>query len=478
MAERFDLIVIGAGPAGEKAAAQAAYFGRRVAVVERSQVPGGTPATTGGIPTKTMREAALYLTGFRRREVYGIGLDLPSEISLERIRERAEDVVRLTIDTVRENLDRHGVELVHGEARLEADRSVVVRGEKERVLRGDVVLIATGSRPFRPATVPFDDPDVHDSESILDLDRMPRRLVVVGGGPVGCEYASLYAALGLEVTLVDAAERLLPFMDAEISGLLAKAFAGMGIRLVLGQGVATIGRQEGRLAVTLADGEIVRPEKVLFAAGRAGNTEDLGLAEAGIEVDQRGRIVVDDHFETSAEGVYAAGDVIGPPALASVSMEQGRVAICHAFGIPFKESVDPLPPLSVSSIPEVGMVGMTEEAAAAAGIEYEVGRAWFAQNARARIAGTTDGLVKLVFRREDRTLLGAHVMGDTASELVHLPQAVLHTGGTIDRFIHTTFNVPTYAEAFKYAAYDGLQRLEGRPARATHPALEPVPGWR
>jgi NAD(P) transhydrogenase len=478
MEENFDLIVIGAGPAGEKAAAQAAYFGRRVAVVERSQVPGGTPATTGGIPTKTMREAALYLTGFRRREVYGIGLDLPSEISLERIRERAEDVVRLTIDTVRENLDRHGVELVHGEARLEADRSVVVRGEKERVLRGDVVLIATGSRPFRPATVPFDDPDVHDSESILDLDRMPRRLVVVGGGPVGCEYASLYAALGLEVTLVDAAERLLPFMDAEISGLLAKAFAGMGIRLVLGQGVATIGRQEGRLAVTLADGEIVRPEKVLFAAGRAGNTEDLGLAEAGIEVDQRGRIVVDDHFETSAEGVYAAGDVIGPPALASVSMEQGRVAICHAFGIPFKESVDPLPPLSVSSIPEVGMVGMTEEAAAAAGIEYEVGRAWFAQNARARIAGTTDGLVKLVFRREDRTLLGAHVMGDTASELVHLPQAVLHTGGTIDRFIHTTFNVPTYAEAFKYAAYDGLQRLEGRPARATHPALEPVPGWR
>jgi NAD(P) transhydrogenase len=478
MEERFDLIVIGAGPAGEKAAAQAAYFGRRVAVVERSQVPGGTPATTGGIPTKTMREAALYLTGFRRREVYGIGLDLPSEISLERIRERAEDVVRLTIDTVRENLDRHGVELVHGEARLEADRSVVVRGEKERVLRGEVVLIATGSRPFRPATVPFDDPDVHDSESILDLDRMPRRLVVVGGGPVGCEYASLYAALGHEVTLVDAAERLLPFMDAEISGLLAKAFAGMGIRLVLGQGVATIGRQEGRLAVTLADGEIVRPEKVLFAAGRAGNTEDLGLAEAGIEVDQRGRIVVDDHFETSAEGVYAAGDVIGPPALASVSMEQGRVAICHAFGIPFKESVDPLPPLSVSSIPEVGMVGMTEEAAAAEGIEYEVGRAWFAQNARARIAGTTDGLVKLVFRRDDRTLLGAHVMGDFASELVHVPQAVLHGGGTIDRFIDTTFNVPTYAEAFKYAAYDGLQRLGGRPARAMLRTLEPVPGWR
>jgi len=478
MEERFDLIVIGAGPAGEKGAAQAAYFGKHVAVVERSQVPGGTPATTGGIPTKTIREAALYLTGFRRREVYGIGLDLSPQISLERIRERAEDVVQLTIDTVRENLDRHGIELVRGEARLGADRFVVVEGEKERVLRGNVVLIATGSRPFRPATVPFDDPDVYDSESILELDRMPRRLVVVGGGPVGCEYASLYAALGVEVSLVDAGERLLPFMDAEISSLLAKVFGGMGIRLVLGQGVATIGRQEGELAVTLADGEIVRPEEVLFAAGRAGNTEDLGLADAGIEVDQRGRIVVDDHYRTSAEGVYAAGDVIGPPALASVSMEQGRVAVCHAFGIPFKESVDPLPPFGVYSIPEVAMVGMTEQAAAAAGIEHEVGRAWFVQNARARIAGTTDGLVKLVFRREDRTLLGAHVMGEIASELVHLPQAVLHGGGTIDRFIHTTFNVPTYAEAFKYAAYDGLQRLAGRPARAPHTALEPVPGWR
>ena len=471
MAERFDLVVIGAGPAGEKGAAQAAYFGKRVVVVERSRVPGGTPASTGGIPTKTIREAALYLTGFRRREVYGIGLDLPPEISVDRIRARAQEVVRVTIDTVRENLDRHGIELIRGEARLGADRSVLVRNEKEeRVLRGEVVLIATGSRPFRPATVPFDDPDVEDSESILELDRVPGRLVVVGGGPVGCEYASLYAALGVEVALVDAGERLLPFMDTEISDLLAKAFAAMGIRLVLGRGVATIGRQEGELAVTLADGEIVRPQKVLFAAGRAGSTEELGLPEAGVEVDERGRIVVDDQYRTSAEGIYAAGDVIGPPALASVSMEQGRVAICRAFRIPFKETVDPLPPFGVYSIPEVGMVGMTEEAAVAAGIEYEVGRGWFAKNARARIAGTTDGLVKLVFRRQDRKLLGVHVMGDVASELVHIGQAVMHAGGAIDRFIHTTFNVPTYAEAFKYAAYDGLQRLGGRPRSPDAPS--------
>jgi NAD(P) transhydrogenase len=470
MEERFDLVVIGAGPAGEKGAAQAAYFGKRVAVVERSPVPGGTTASTGGIPTKTMREAALYLTGFRRREVYGIGLDLPPEVSLDRIRARAEEVVQLMIDTVRDNFDRHGIELIRGEARLGADRSVLVWSERERVLRGQVVLIATGSRPFHPATVPFDDPDVEDSESILELDRVPGRLVVVGGGPVGCEYASLFAALGVEVVLVDAGERLLPFMDTEISHLLAEVFAANGIRLVLGRGVAAIGRQEGRLAVTLANGEIVRPEKVLFAAGRAGNTEGLGLPEAGVEVDGRGRIVVDDQYRTTAEGIYAAGDVIGPPALASVSMEQGRVAICHAFRIPFKKTVDPLPPFGVYSIPEVGMVGMTEEAAAVDGIEYEVGRGWFAQNARARIAGTTDGMVKLVFRRQDRKLLGVHVMGDVASELVHIGQAVMHTGGAIDRFIHTTFNVPTYSEAFKYAAYDGLQRLGGRPRAPDAPS--------
>jgi NAD(P) transhydrogenase len=462
MEERFDLVVIGAGPAGEKAAAQAAYFGKRVAVVERSRFPGGTPATTGGMPTKTMREAALYLTGFRRREIYGVGLDLPPEISLDRIRARADGIVRLTVETVRENLERHGIELVHGEGRLEPDRCVVVRGESERLLRADVVLIATGSRPFRPSMVPFDDPDVDDSESVLSLERVPGRLVVVGGGPVGCEYASLFAALGVEVTLVDAGDRLLPFLDAEISEVLARSFGGVGMRLVMGRGVATIGREGGALAVRLADGEVLLPDKVLFAAGRAGNTEALGLAEAGIEVDPRGRVLVDDHFRTAAEGIYAAGDVIGPPALASVSAEQGRVAVCHAFAIPFKETVDPLPPFGVYSIPEIGMVGMTEEAAAAAAIDHEVGRSWFAQNPRARIAGTTDGLVKLVFRRDDRTLLGVHVLGDIASELVHVGQAVLHAGGTIDRFIHTTFNVPTYSEAFKYAAYDGLQRLAER----------------
>jgi NAD(P) transhydrogenase len=287
-------------------------------------------------------------------------------------------------------------------------------------------------------------------------------MVVVGGGAVGCEYASIFTALGAEVTLVDSADRVLPFMDEEISRLLAETFERMGMRMRLGAGVATVDRTDEGLRVRVADGEVLHPEQLLFAAGRSGNTEGLGLQELGAELDPRGRVIVDEHFRTSVDGVYAAGDVIGPPALASVSMEQGRVAICHAFGFPFKETVDPLPPFAVYSIPEAAMVGLSEEAAAAQGIDHEIGRGWFSRNARATIAGFTEGLVKLVFRREDKVLLGVHILGEGASELIHTGQAVIHAGGTIDRFIHTTFCAPTRSEAYKYAAYDGLQHLSGR----------------
>jgi NAD(P) transhydrogenase len=257
-------------------------------------------------------------------------------------------------------------------------------------------------------------------------------------------------------------ERILSFLDAEISELLAKVFSSMGMRLVLGGGRAEVGRDDNGLSCMLASGEEIRPDKVLFASGRVGNTEGLGLEEAGVQVDSRNRIVVDETFRTTAESIYAAGDVLGPPALASVSMEQGRVAACYALGIPFKETVDPMPPFGVYSVPEAAMVGLTEEGAAARGIDYEIGRGWFAGNTRATIAGAPDGLVKLVFRREDRKLLGVHVLGDHAAELVHQGQAVLNYGGTIDYFIHSTFNVPTEGEAYKYAAYDGLQRLQSR----------------
>jgi NAD(P) transhydrogenase len=458
------MVVIGSGPAGEKAAAQAAYFGKRVAVVERAPSPGGADVRNAEIPSKTLRETALYITGFRRREVYGLGLTLDPEAAVAQLKARTAQVIETMTDAVRRNLERHDIQLVRGSARLDSDRTVRVTSDagQERVLRGDVVLIATGSRPFRPASVPFDDPDVHDSETVLDIDRPFSSMVVVGGGAVGCEYASIFTALGVEVTLVDSGERILPFLDAEISELLAQVFSRMGVRLVLGAGRASVRRDDDGLMCTLADGEEISPDKVLFASGRVGNIEGLGLEQVGVRTDARNRIVVDETFRTSVESIYAAGDVIGPPALASVSMEQGRVAACYALGIPFKDTVDPMPPFGVYSVPEAAMVGLTEEAASARGIDYEVGRGWFAGNARATIAGAKDGLVKLVFRREDRKLLGIHVLGDHAAELVHQGQAVLNYGGTIDYFIHSTFNVPTESEAYKYAAYDGLQRLHAR----------------
>jgi NAD(P) transhydrogenase len=462
MDDSFDMIVIGAGPAEEKAAVQAAWFGKRVAVVDQAATPGGSAVRSAGVPTKTLRETASYLTGFRRRDTYGLSLQLLPALALERLLTRTGEVIAARTAAVRANLDRHRVQLLRGAARLGPGPSVLLRSNgSEQELRARVILLATGSRPLRPPDIPFEDPDVHDSESILALDRIPRTMVVIGGGPVGCEYASVFTALGVEVTLLDRADRPLPFMDTEISDLLASAFAGMGMRLALGAGAGTVQRVDGQLRVTLASGQRLFPDKVLFAAGRAGSTEGLGLRDAGVKTDGQGRIVVDHTYQTTAEGIYAAGDVIGPPGPASVSMEQGRVAATHAFGIDFKQTLDPLAPHGVYSIPEAAMAGMTEQAAKAAGIDYQVGRGWFAHSPRAQIAGATEGLVKLVFRRGDRRLLGAHVVGELATELIHQGQAAIGAGEPIDTFIDRTFNLPTFSETYKYAAYDGLQRLQG-----------------
>jgi NAD(P) transhydrogenase len=461
MEDRFDMVVIGAGPAGEKAAAQAAYFGKRVAIVERQRRLGGAAAQNGGIPTKTLREAALYVTGFRRRDIYGVGIDLPPHKAVKHLWSRVDEIVSTVTSSVSENIERHGVALIRGTASLAPDRNVLVESPDgtRRLLEAEAVLIATGSRPFHPPGVDFDDPDVLDSESVIGLDTPVSSVVVVGGGAVGCEYASIFAALGAKVTLVDSGARLIPFMDAEISKILKDSLGHFGVRVLLDAGRAAVLRDEQGLRVTLASGEVLRPDKVLFAAGRAGNTEALGLDKVGVKTDERGRILVDHRFQTTAPGIYAAGDVIGPPALASVSMEQGRVAACHAFGIPFKQTVDSQAPFGIYSIPEVAMVGLSEEAAAGQGLDYEVGRGWFARNTRANIIGATEGLVKLVFQRDDRRLLGVHIIGGGAAELIHQGQAVLRFGGDIEYFIHTTFNVPTESEAYKYAAYDGLQRL-------------------
>ena len=463
--EPFDLVVIGAGPAGEKGAAQAAYFGKRVAIVENQARPGGAAAINSWVPSKTLREAALYLTGFRHRDVYeGLSLDLDPTFAVSRLRARSTRVIETITGEVRSNIEAHGIELVHGDASLAPERTVLVTTADgaARELRAEAVLIASGSRPFHPPDIDFDDPDVVDSTTVLDLDRPVPRLVIIGGGAVGCEYASIFRALGTDVTLVDSRDRLIPMMDHDVSDGLASALREIGVRVLLDGGRVEIARAADGIGVVIPGHGVYRTDKVLYAAGRVGNTEGLMLDRVGVGVDDRGRITVDDHYRTSAAGIYAAGDVIGPPALASVSMEQARVAVCHAFGIPFKQMVEPVSPMGVYSIPEAAAVGITEQDAAAAGIEFEVGRARFARNSRSIISGTRDGFIKLVFRRDDRRLLGVHILGDSATELVHHGQAVLHFGGTIDYFIQAVYNVPTLSESYKYAAYDGLQRLGRR----------------
>jgi NAD(P) transhydrogenase len=462
--DHYDLVVVGAGPAGEKAAAQAAYFDKRVVVVERASALGGELAASA-LTTKAMREAALYLTGFRRRDVYGASIDLDPQAAIDRLRARAVDVAERMSRAVRENLDRHGIELVTGSAALGSDGSVVVATAEEvpqRVLRGGIVLIATGSRPFHPPGIPFDDPDVLDSETARELSRPMASLVVVGGGAAACEYASIFMALGAEVTLVDRGARLMPFLDSQCSAQVAACFRSFGMTVVSERGVSRVTREKQGLRVEMTAGPPIHPEKIIFAAGRTGNTEELGLAAAGVTTDDRGRIVVDDHFQTTAPGVYAAGDVIGPPALASASMEQGRVAACYSLGIPFKETVDPLTPFGVYSIPECAMVGVTEDEAAQQGIDFVTGVSRFSDNSRASISGITEGILKLVVRCDDRRVIGVHIVGESATELVHQGQAVLHFGGTIDYFIHATFDVPTLSDAYKYAAYDCLPRLNAR----------------
>jgi NAD(P) transhydrogenase len=429
-------------------------------VVERRARPGGAAICASGVPVKALRDTAVYLTGWSRRDVYGVGISLAPDLVMNRLRARIDDVVATMSNAVGENLKRHDIEVVQGEARLGPSGTVIVGNEDgaERVLEARVILLATGSRPHHPSHIRFDELDVHDSETILSIDRLPESLMVVGGGPVGCEYASIFANLGVEVTLVDRGTRLLPLLDSELSAELAESLQRVGTTLLLGAQVESVGRDADGL-IARVDGEIHRPELVLHALGRTGNVEVLGLEAAGIEVDQRGRVRVDQNFQTTAPGVYAAGDITGPPGLASVAMEQARVAMCRAFDIPFKESLDPVIPTGIYTLPEIAMVGVTEDAAREAGEDVETGRARFEDNARARIAGSADGLLKLVFRRSDQQLLGAHILGEEATELIHVAQAVLHKGGIIDEFIDTTFNFPTRADAYKYAAYDGLQRI-------------------
>ena len=458
----YDLVVLGVGPAGEKGAAQAAYYGKRVACVEAAREPGGAAVHTGTLPSKTLRETALFLSGFRQRELYGLSVDLNPGTAIPRLLSRKNAVVDLEVARIKWNLERHGIPLLRGTARFIDPHRIEVASPEgaPRQITGEVFLVATGSRPHHPPDIPFDDEDVDDSDTILQIDRLPRSLVVVGGGVIGCEYAAMFAAMRVAVTLIEGRPRLLPFLDEEIAERLRGAMQALGVTFQLGRTTKSVCRVPGRgIVTTLDDGREIDAEKVLASSGRGGWTAGMGLEAIGVEVDKRGTIKVDGDFRTAAPSVYAAGDVIGFPALASTSMEQARVAVCHAFGFAYKRQMSHLYPFGIYTIPEVGSVGFSEEGAKAAGREAVVGRAFYRDNARGKIVGDKDGIIKLVVERGSKKLLGCHCIGERATELVHTGQSVMLLDGTIDAFIEMVFNYPTLSEMFKYAAYDALGAL-------------------
>jgi NAD(P) transhydrogenase len=465
--ESFDLIVIGSGPAGEKAAAQAAYFGKRVAIVERGPNLGGAGVNTGTVPSKTLRESALYFSGLRQRGLYGIDYALREGLTVQGFMHRKDAVVSAERLKIESNLAAHKIELITGAAHFENSHTIIAVDQNGalRSLYGEVILIATGSKPHRPAEIPFDDKTIFDSDSILRMDRIPKSMIVVGGGVIGCEYASIFTAMGVEVTLVDGRERLLPFLDAELSELLRARLASLGLKFCFQERLKGTTRVTGGVRMALASGKTVDSETALFAAGRRGAVEGLGLERSGLTINERGNIDVNDQYQTHVPHIYAAGDVIGFPALASTSMEQGRVAMCHAFGFPYKERLASQLPMGIYTIPEISAVGETAESCEMRKIGYAVGRAKYANNARGQIIGESTGMLKLIFRPDNRQLLGVQIFGEGATELIHLGMSVLEAGGAIDTFIDLVFNFPTLSELYKYAAYDGLGNLAGHKLR-------------
>jgi NAD(P) transhydrogenase len=464
VSNRHDVVVIGAGPAGEAAAELGGGLGYKVALVERDIV-GGTVVTSGGAPTKTFREAAVYLSSFEKEKVYGVALSAPPEVMYPAIRARAREVSERLRQAAVERIRERGVHLVHGEARL-AGHTVVARtgSGAETRLDAERVIIASGSRPLRPVGVPFDDQCVFDSETVLNIARKPREMLIVGGGAIGVEYATILSALGVPVTILDGASRLAGMMDGEISRRLEQVFLERGNQVILGTSMVSVRRDGDDLAVGLDDGRQLRPDALLFAAGRSVSTASLGLDTAGVETDARGRIIVDPERRTSCPWIFAAGDVIGP-SLASIATDQGRQALCGALGLDFSAHVDQVPAAAVYGLPEVARAGKSEEDCAAEGIPYETGRCELGTTPRGLIAGQ-EGLLKLVFHGGTGVLLGVHAICEIASEIAGTGQAMIHNEATIEDVIRMAYNTPTYTYGYKLAATDALARLHPDVLRA------------
>jgi NAD(P) transhydrogenase len=461
MSLEYDLVVIGSGPGGQKAAIAAAKLGKSVAVVERGMHLGGVCVNTGTIPSKTLREAVVYLTGMSQRELYGASYRVKDKITPADLLSRTQHVIGKEVDVVRSQLMRNRVELYTGHGRFADEHTIVVediqRGD-QTTISGRYVVIATGTKPARPPGVEFDEERVLDSDGILDLKALPTSMVVVGAGVIGIEYASMFAALGCKVTVVEKRDSMLDFCDPEIVEALRFHLRDLAVTFRFGEEVTAVDVGAAGTVTTLASGKQIPADTVMYSAGRQGQTEKLDLPAAGLEADNRGRIFVDDNYQTKVDHIYAVGDVIGFPALAATSMDQGRLAAYHAFGEPCKGMTE-LQPIGIYSIPEVSYVGASEVDLTKDSIPYEVGVSRYRELARGQIAGDSYGMLKLLVSTEDLKLLGVHIFGTNATEMVHIGQAVMGCGGTVEYLVDAVFNYPTFSEAYKVAALDVMNKL-------------------
>ncbi|HUJ24831.1 MAG TPA: Si-specific NAD(P)(+) transhydrogenase [Myxococcales bacterium] len=459
----YDLVVIGSGPAGEKGSAQAAYFGKKTAMIEKAAPHlGGACTNTGTLPSKTLRESALALTGMTSRGLEAAVLALPRPFAAATLMHRERLVVGEERARILRNVNRHNVDLFPGTGRFVDPHTVEIVETGQRLEAG-IFLIATGSRPHRPPWIPFDEPEIYDSDEILEIETIPESLIVLGSGVIASEYACIFAALGTHVTLMDGRDRLLAFLDGELGERFTDELERLGLWLRLGDSPVKVevDPQSRICTVTTEKGRAETAQAVLAAAGRSGNVQGLNLEALGIQADKRGNIPVNEHFQTAVPHVYAAGDVIGFPGLASTSMEQGRVAMCHAFKLSYKTRVNPMFPYGIYTIPEISYVGANEEELKAKGVDYLVGRASMRENARGEILGADSGFLKIIFA-PDKKILGVHALGPHVTELIHIGEMALLQGATIDLFIDAVFNYPTLSELYKYAAYDGLGAIARR----------------